>query len=73
MEAARLGGPALAGNIALARRVLADENDRKARRHTAGDERARLFGDINKRLVGDRHAVEHEGGCVGHGSSLAQA
>src|ERR1700677_5251752 len=70
MEAARLGGPALASNIALARRVLADENDRETRRPPDRDERARLFGDLCECFVGDRCAVEHEGECVGHGSSL---
>src|ERR1700679_2081842 len=69
MEAARLGGPALASNIALARRVLADENDRETRRHAERNERARLFSDLRKGFVSDRRAIKHKGGCVGHGSS----
>ena len=68
MEAARLGGPALAGDIALARRVLADQNDRETGPHTARDQRARFFADVDERLVGDRCAVKHEGG-FGHQSS----
>ena len=62
MEGARLGGPALAGNITLTRRVLADQNDCETRPHTARDQRTRFFGDVDKRLVGDRRAVKHEGG-----------
>ena len=46
-EAARLGGPALAGDITLARRVLADENDRETRRQPMRDQRARLFGNVD--------------------------
>src|SRR3984957_19113018 len=68
MEAARLGGPALAGDIALARRILADQNDRETRPHTDRDQSARLFGDVDERFVGDRRAIKHEGG-FGHQSS----
>src|SRR5882757_4617693 len=73
MEAARLGGPALAGDVRLARRVLANEDDRETRPKPMRNERPRVFGDVDKRLVGDRRAIKDKGGCVGHRSSSRKA
>ena len=70
MEAAGLGRPALASDIALARRIVADENDRETGRHAASDERSRLLGDPNENFLSHRRAVEHEGGRVGRGPSV---
>ena len=70
MEAARLGRPALARDVSLARRILADEHDRETGRQPMSHERARLPGDAGEDVFGDRRAVEHEGGLSRHAPGL---
>src|SRR5580692_230672 len=72
MEAARLGGPALARDVGLARWIVANQNDCKTRRHATRDQYARFIGDVSKHFVGNRRAVKHEGGRTGHGSSFSR-
>ena len=72
VEAASLGLPALACDIGPARWVFADQDDRETRRHALRDKRPRVLSHPSEHFVGDRRAVEHEGGCFGHGPSHAR-
>ena len=67
MKAAGFGRLALGADVDLARRIGADQNDRKARFHAARGQRPRLAGDLVEHAVRSRLAVEHV--SFGHRSS----